>query len=196
MSEFIEIEFKNILSKDEYDKVISYFNLQPEDCFEQLNIYYDTKDLILNKNKMALRTRIINNTVELTLKQKTTKSTLETTDYITRDELNKLLKEHVIVNGAVIKKLNILNIDIKLYEIARLKTIRYEIDYFDNIIALDKSIYYNKVDYEIELETKNYDYGKKVFNDLLKTLNIKRLVPKYKIARAFEYKKSLNNQRF
>lgn len=196
MSEFMEIEFKNILTKPEYEQLIKHFNLQPGNCFTQLNIYFDTKDNKLQKNKMALRTRILTNKIELTLKMPQLKGILETTDSINNEDLKKLLNEHQLIRGHVYQKLQSLNINEQFYEIARFETIRFEFSYLDNIIAIDKSVYYDHTDYEIELETKDYDYGKKVFTDLLESLNIKRNKPKNKIIRVLEYKKSLNNQRF
>ncbi|HEY8364050.1 MAG TPA: CYTH domain-containing protein [Haloplasmataceae bacterium] len=190
MSEFKEIEFKNVLTEEEYEKLVKYFKLTDQDCFEQLNIYFDTKDLELHKKKIALRTRIKNDAIELTLKQKTSTCMLETTDLITFSDLDILLLNHTLPKGEVLSKLETLNIYESLYEIARLKTIRYEFEYLDNLIALDKSLYYGFVDYEIELETKDYDYGKSVFLKLLSIFNITRNKPKNKIERAFQYKKS------
>jgi len=190
MSELLEIEFKNSLSYDEYEKIVKHFKPNPESLLKQINIYFDTNNLQLQENKMALRTRLVDDRIELTLKQHAAIGLLETTDIITKEDLDQLITNQILVVGDVSKKLAELQITNSLYEIASLTTYRYEFHYLDNLIALDKSIYYNHIDYEIELETKEYEYGKKVFFELLESFQIPKKEIKSKIFRAYSYKNS------
>ncbi|QVK17234.1 CYTH domain-containing protein [Mycoplasmatota bacterium] len=191
MSQNLEIEFKNSLTKTEYEKIIDHFNPLPESMIKQVNIYFDTKDLILKKQKTALRARIKKQTIELTLKQKQKVGILETTDIITENDLSDIIQHHKLNKGEVFNKLQELEINDALYELASLTTYRYEIPYLGNLIAIDKSFYYNHWDYEIELETNEYNNGKKIFQELLASFKIPRIKTKNKIVRAYNYKKNL-----
>lgn len=191
MTQYLEIEFKNSLTKEEYEKLLNHFNPLPNSLIKQVNIYLDTKDLILRQRKNALRVRIKDQVIELTLKQKQNIGILETTDIITEETLTEIFKHHKLIKGEVLNKLKELEIKNDLYEIASLTTYRYEIPYLNNLLALDKSIYFNHCDYEIELETEEYDYGKKVFQELLDTFNIPKKKTQNKIVRAYNYKKNL-----
>src|SRR5699024_12868924 len=54
----IERELKTLLSKVEYDKLYTYFNLQNPPKIIQSNYYYDTADEIFTQNNAALRLRV------------------------------------------------------------------------------------------------------------------------------------------
>ncbi len=190
MSQSLEIEFKNILTKEEYYKIINYFKLDPSSVKKQENIYFDTTNLDLQKRRIALRSRIKTNDIEFTLKEEKEKEIIETTDIISPAELNDFISEQKKINGDVFKRLEQLGITEPLYELAALTTYRYEFTYKDALIALDKSEYYDNTDYEIELEANDYEYGKKLFDDLLNNLDIKKRIAKHKIIRAYEYKKT------
>lgn len=53
----IEIEFKNMLTKEEYELLLTHFQVGKEDLFEQENHYFDTSDFALKANHSALRIR-------------------------------------------------------------------------------------------------------------------------------------------
>ncbi|MGO3202163.1 MAG: CYTH domain-containing protein, partial [Ruoffia tabacinasalis] len=57
----IERELKTLLSKAEYDKLYTYFNLQNQPKIIQSNYYYDTADEIFKQNNSALRLRVFDN---------------------------------------------------------------------------------------------------------------------------------------
>ena len=57
MSQSIEIEFKNLLSIEEFNRMITYFQLSDDDFFRQINHYFDTKDFALKNLGCALRIR-------------------------------------------------------------------------------------------------------------------------------------------
>lgn len=48
-----EIEFKNLLSKDEYAKLIQHFKSVPKKQITQTNIYLDTPDFKLKEKNVG-----------------------------------------------------------------------------------------------------------------------------------------------
>lgn len=191
MTQYTEIEFKNFLTKAKYKELINYFSLNPCDLESQTNIYFDTSDFTLSKQKKALRIRLKASYIELTLKEETLNANLEITDFIKACDVDNIIKTHTLPDGDVKERLKTLNVNMEFKQIVELTTHRFEFNYGDDLIALDKSFYYGHIDYEIELETKNYDLGKSRFNELLKQFQITPNQPKHKIIRALEYKKSL-----
>lgn len=188
MSQFLEIEFKNLLDVTEYNILFTHFNFDVQLSKKQTNIYFDTKENDLKKHDCALRVRIINNNIELTLKQKIKVGILETTDIINENELNMLINENKLVQKEVANKLKQLGFTKSLHHLASFITYRYEVNYENNLLVLDKSIFYGKIDYELELETKEYNNGLQVFNKILTEFSIKKKSSKNKISRALEYK--------
>lgn len=49
----LEIEFRNLLTKEEYDTLIENFRVKEDDFFEQTNYYLDTANFVL-KNVILL----------------------------------------------------------------------------------------------------------------------------------------------
>ncbi len=189
MSQELEIEFKNLLSISEYNQFINYFNLEEKLPTKQKNIYFDTVCHELTNRVYALRARIKTDAIELTLKIPQTKGILEITDIISQAELGKLLNSNILPNGFVKSKLEEVKITSPLIHLATLVTYRREYKFDQFIIALDKSVYYDCTDYEIEVECENYQDGLNYFNQLLKQFSIPKRRTKPKILRAFEYKK-------
>lgn len=68
MTQQIEIEFKNNLTKTEYTNLLKNLNLSENDCYTQENHYYDTTDWKLKNKHSALRIRLFTSSAELTLK--------------------------------------------------------------------------------------------------------------------------------
>lgn len=46
----LEIEFKCLINKEQYESLLKEFNIKPQDIKEQINYYFDTKDLELRKS--------------------------------------------------------------------------------------------------------------------------------------------------
>ena len=69
----LEIEYKTLLTKEEYDRVLAYF--RNAKIVKQTNYYYQSKNR-LNK-KIAARIRQIDQNFELTFKIKQKKGKLE-----------------------------------------------------------------------------------------------------------------------
>ena len=50
----LEIEFKNMLTETEYDRLIQTFNIQEEQIWLQKNVYFDTKSHDLKQKEQPL----------------------------------------------------------------------------------------------------------------------------------------------
>ena len=60
MNQEIEIEYKNIITLEEYDKMLNYYSKRENiTSWQQSNYYFDTPDLQLKKDHSALRLRTI-----------------------------------------------------------------------------------------------------------------------------------------
>ena len=62
----LEIEYKTLLNKQEYQSLLSLFTDTP--LVIQTNHYIDTPDQLIRSQKMALRVRTFKDAAELTLK--------------------------------------------------------------------------------------------------------------------------------
>ncbi|MFK4998162.1 CYTH domain-containing protein [Bacillus sp. N9] len=68
MTRQIEIEFKNSVSKDNFQQCLHYFCIKDADFFTQTNHYFDTADFTLKQQAAALRIREVEDQYEFTLK--------------------------------------------------------------------------------------------------------------------------------
>ena len=68
MSKEIEIEFKSMLTLDEYTELLRYYNVTDEQFVMQTNLYFDTADFQLKHLGMGLRIRRFTTKAEATLK--------------------------------------------------------------------------------------------------------------------------------
>ena len=51
MAHEVEKEFKNLLTKEEYEFLLTKFNLEEVEPIQQTNIYYDTENNLLRSLK-------------------------------------------------------------------------------------------------------------------------------------------------
>ncbi|WP_332650369.1 CYTH domain-containing protein [Lysinibacillus sp. 54212] len=188
MSQHLEIEFKNLLTKDEYHRLLQHFNIEEQQIQLQENHYFDTPDFHLKKAYSGLRIRVLPNKIECTLKERSSQhGHLETTDNITADLAAEMIRGTTFSAPSVEQRLFALQIPIEQLELfGSLKTKRVEIDYQGGTLVFDHSFYLQCEDYEVEYETKDEKIGNSIFESLLIELGIeKRPTPK-KIARFVE----------
>ncbi|MBM7571544.1 CYTH domain-containing protein [Aquibacillus albus] len=186
MAQEIEIEFKNLLTKQEYDQLRSTFNLENVTPIKQTNHYFETKDFKLKNKGAALRIREKNNLWQLTLKEPHEEGLLETHDPLTEEEAKSWLDGSIIPKPHVAKQLNQLGIDFAtLHYGGALTTHRLETYYKDTVVVLDYSTYNGKVDYELELEAKDKVYGENIFQELLVNNRIAKRKAPNKIERFY-----------
>ncbi|MBO0440445.1 CYTH domain-containing protein [Candidatus Enterococcus ikei] len=185
MSENLEIEFKTLLSIEEFSHTIDYFQLKEDDFFTQINYYFDSADFELKKRHSGLRVRILPNNAEITLKIPQEVGLLEINDTLSIEEAQHIVDSATLPDsGNVFNKLTTLGIkknDLRL--IGSLTTKRAEKKLPQGLLALDESWYNEQHDFELELEVRDVSNGKKNFLSLLDTLKIKESPSPNKIQR-------------
>lgn len=185
MSQEIEIEFKTMLTSDEFEQLL-YRLPFPKEPIVQTNYYFETEQFDLKNNRSALRIRKKVSGYTLTLKEPHDEGILETNDPLSQDEARKWLEGQPNVKKNVSERLSRLGIEenqLRLY--GSLTTERYT--YMENGIyyMLDKSFYHNKVDYELEIEAPSKQIGIHALHELLQEENLEERKALTKIERFF-----------
>ncbi|XJS11346.1 CYTH domain-containing protein [Aerococcaceae bacterium WGS1372] len=188
----IEREFKTLLTKEQYQQLINYFQLNAEKAIIQTNHYYDTDDSQFKSIKSALRLRIFQDqTSEWTIKQQLNEiDSLELTQhnpeplstipiYITPTLI------HAKEMQDFINKQNIHWLSIQPTQ--SFKTTRYYIESDEGLYALDATDFSHHSDFELELESDDIERGFTQFSALLERFNISYQQSETKLARAFAY---------
>lgn len=185
----IEIEFKNMITTDEFTALMNFLNLRSEDFSEQENHYFDTPDFLLKEKGSALRIRKKYGSFELTLKQPHPEGLLETNEDLSESEAAEMIKNGKIPREQIKKSLEELGIKTdNLRYFGSLTTKRAEKEYNKGLAVLDHSRYLNKEDFEIEFEVDDRKEGKMVFLNLLQQLNIPVRKTENKIKRFYNEK--------
>jgi uncharacterized protein YjbK len=189
MAETIEIEFKNLLTKVEYENLLKTFNVEDKDIVKQSNHYFDTPNFSLKDLGSALRIREKKNSFELTLKQPADVGLLETTQHLSSNEFEAAIKQQIFPEGIVQERLEQLDIAFtNIVYFGFLTTKRAEFPYKEGLLVLDHSFYLEKEDYEIEYEVEDFQTGLLVFQELLKQYDIPVRKTQNKIARLYQQK--------
>lgn len=186
MTQEIEIEFKNLLTKKEYETLLEHLPF-PKEGQKQINYYFESPDYKLRKKQSALRIREKNGEYRLTLKEPFGEGLLETHDALTFEEASSWIKGKPQAKKATTTQLQKMNIQLdELRYYGSLTTIRRE--YQDNglIYVLDYSTYHNKEDYELEIEAIDRESGLKAIEHTLKQFGITKKETPNKIARFFQ----------
>lgn len=143
----LEIEYKTLLDLESYERLQHAWNFS--DGVKQVNIYLDTPDDALLKQKQMCRLRFTD-IIEFTLKTPQEDGVLEheilldSFDITTNESITNLLLDN--------------NIDVySLDEVARSYTMRQTFDDLYGTWCLDYTEYDHGVDYEIEYELFNYN---------------------------------------
>ncbi|MCS0672558.1 CYTH domain-containing protein [Cytobacillus firmus] len=185
----IEIEFKNMVNREEFSSLIDFLNIRSEDFSEQENHYFDTPDFLLKAKGSALRIRQKNGSFELTLKQPHPEGLLETNENLTESEAAEMIQTGKIPAELIIRSIKELGIKTdKLQYFGTLATKRAEKEYMKGLAVLDHSRYLNKEDFELEYEVDNRHEGELTFLNLLKQLNIPVRKTENKIKRFYNEK--------
>ena len=185
MSQQIEIEIKNLLTKAQYEQLLRAFSIRDEQIHKQINHYFDTPEQHLKNLASGLRIRIFDHAIECTLKEKSAEHQhLETTDMLTTAQAEEMLAGKSIPAPSVVARLQQLQVPMEhLHMFGSLTTNRVEIPYKGGTLVFDHSFYLQCDDYEVEYETNNETFGKNIFQQFLTEFDIKPQQTPKKIAR-------------
>jgi len=166
MNTHLEIEFKQLLSKEIYDQIkesLFAFKLP----WTQTNHYFQDRQGILSKLRYSLRVREAFDTYEFTLKIPQGFSKLEINDLISKENYQRLLN-HENFESPVLDELKKVNVFVEdLILLTSLTTKRYEIKYQGGVLCIDESHYHGITDYEMEFEAEDEQTGMQIFTSLL-----------------------------
>ncbi|OGX78107.1 adenylate cyclase [Exiguobacterium sp. SH31] len=187
MTQEVEIEFKSMLTKDEYETLLESYQLSDQVKW-QANDYFDTPTFELRSQGAALRIREKKSGQVLTLKQPHDVGLLETHAPIDEKAAENLFKYGIIHDEQMKQALATFNLTGPLEHLGRLETKRAEIETSDGLLVLDESHYLEICDYEIEFEVTDETAGRIAFEKLLSSHNIPLRPAKNKIVRFMEEK--------
>jgi uncharacterized protein YjbK len=171
----LEIEYKTLLTKEEYERVLSYFN--EAQIIQQTNYYYQSTNS--NHKKIASRIRQIGSNFELTFKIKQEKGKLEVNFEVPSNSVQHFNREDVQ------RFLNENQFNSNWNYIGELHTTRHIIQDVYGELCIDYNQYLGQEDYELEYEVNNA-YTELAFKRYLEILNqfsIKNIKAKAKFHR-------------
>ncbi len=189
MTQEVEIEFKSMLTKDEYEALLDAYQLADQVKW-QANDYFDTPTFELRNHGAALRIREKKTGLVLTLKQPHDVGLLETHAPLTDEAAENLFKYGIVHDEQMKEALASFNLTGPLEHLGRLETKRAEIETADGLLVLDESNYLEIRDYEIEFEVTDETAGRIAFERLLAKHGIPLRPAKNKIVRFMEEKMS------
>lgn len=150
----VEVEKKYLLTSDEY-YALSKSHFEGAIIQEQLNYYFDSLDFSLLKRGITLRIREKANNLILTIKRK-----ISINDVIESEENDFLISRiefmEAVLRGEfpkkVEQKLNVLIPKKKIFYLGLLKTQRLIKEKDSILYCLDRNTYFDKQDFELEIE--------------------------------------------
>lgn len=186
MAKNLEIEYKNILSQIEYEKLFNHYNFSKTVPLTQENIYFDTADGELRKRHIGLRVRITDSYVHLTMKQPVKNhQKLETTEKLTFIDGESIRETGKLSHGGEVADfLSTINVALDDLEvIGKFKTIRHQQEIDGQDMVLDRCFFDHFEDYELEVETTDPEVGMQFYQNLLQNFQIPQRPVKQKIVR-------------
>lgn len=169
----LEIEFKNLLNRQEFELVAKEFSLGPESFRRQVNHYFDTPSFSLKEKGAALRIREKGGNYILTLKQPQEIGLLETDQRISAAEAEAAIGNGPLPNSGVAGEIGKMGIRYEdLVYFGTLATVRAEANFQNGLLVLDHSSYLDTEDFELEFEVSDFDEGREAFRSLLDRLGI------------------------
>lgn len=170
MNKNIEIEYKILINKKQYEQMKLLFKNKP---YQQINYYFDTKDEFLRKQRITLRTRFKDNKYEFTLKRFGDIGLDEYNENITKEDFINLTKQIPIKSQILELLKKDYDLDLTdLCQIYTLKTTRIDKPYMNGVLSLDLSEYMNVIDYELEYEVISTENAVENFNAFLKPFHL------------------------
>lgn len=190
MKNHLEIEYKTLLTKSEYLRLLSDFSdVSP---VLQNNHYIDTPDLDMKNHRFSLRIRTFKEIAELTLKIPQEIGNQEYNQVLDIQTAHQLIENFQLPAGHIADIISATDIPIdKLAVWGSLTTKRHEKETSIGLMALDENEYNGLIDYELEVEVTNAEEGKILFEDFLKKNSIQFKYASSKVARTASHRKSV-----
>ena len=177
----LEIEFKTLLTKEEYHSLEDFFKDQPP--IRQTNHYIDTPDQAIRNHRMALRIRTLADRAELTLKVPQDAGHFEYNQALTFEQVETFLSKKKLHQGEIASFLTDLDITLTSLDVwGSLETERREKRIPKGLLAFDRSRYNSIEDYELEMEVDAAS-DETYFHEFLKEKQIEYKPAKSKVAR-------------
>ena len=181
--------FRTLLTKDEYVQLCEKYYDKKGNM--QVNYYFDTPRFTLKASDIGLRVRK-REKYELTLKRKKGYVNQEINNIISPEDFKNLLSSGIIPDPEIAGELEDILKEQLLENYMSLSTFRISVPLKSGKIAIDKCVYVDKKDYELEFETNApYEQAKREFIELVKEFGIQYKKGTPKIKRAYE---ALRNQ--
>ncbi|MBJ8349418.1 CYTH domain-containing protein [Streptococcus zalophi] len=182
----LEIEYKTLLSKEEFQALDKLFAHIP--IVTQTNYYIDNPNQEIKKQKMSLRIRTYQNSAEMTLKVPQKIGNYEYNLPLTLNQAKELITDFKIPNSKIKNILDNTKIDLSTIKVwGALTTKRRETKLEIGLLALDHNTYEDNSDYELELEVSDAKKGKSDFDSFLEQHHIQFKYAKSKVARVYHY---------
>ena len=135
----LEIEYKTLLDKDEYQSLLPLFT--DTELVVQTNHYIDTPDQLIRQEKMALRVRTFTNQAELTLKVPETVGHFEYNQNLSQEETKAILQNKEFPDGEIKNLLESKGIPVEQLVVwGSLTTERFEKETAAGLVALDHNV--------------------------------------------------------
>lgn len=155
-----ETEIKSIIDEETYKRAVKAFKW--DSVKEQINYYYTDRKGILRENRIMVRIRVVDNIAKIQVKlHKNDNSPLQIC------EENEYETEGVpdILDAEKAREITGMEVG-ELYKMGSAATVRNLKRHNGSELCLDKTTYFDKTDYEVEME-----YRDKMSADLLMKLN-------------------------
>ncbi len=175
----LEIEFKNPISEQVYNKLLKTYNLE-NNIFLQTNYYFDSVDNSLEKRRIVLRIRYKAQKYKVTLKTGTNQGALEEHVLISEEKALDMIQNGFNLNEFFEEDLNV-------KFLGKLDNYRVSMPYKDGELFVDKIIYFDSIDFEIEYEVDSYEQGEINFKQFLLEHKIKEEPFIRKSSRIYNY---------
>ncbi len=161
----VENEFKLMLTEQQYTKLYSMYGWDKE--FAQINYYFDTSSLELINSHITCRVRLVEGAYFLQMK-------LPNGAQHSRIELEQRLGDALPFKLSA-QELNALSGKADMPDVSllgELTTLRSIKKFKKAEIDLDRSSYFGKTDYELEIEFTDEQSARELLNDIKQTLEI------------------------
>lgn len=169
----VENEFKVMLTEAQYNAIHDLYSWDKE--VQQVNSYYDSPDLLLSERHITCRVRTVSG--KYLLQMKLPSGELKN-GAVSRIELERQLDSipQSISGGELTEMSGAENLpDVKL--LGDLATFRSVKRFTGAEIDLDKSEYFGKTDYELEIEYTDEAAAKALLNDISAHVEINSAAP-------------------